>query len=150
MNEIKTLFPSPRTIYHRITKKYSTCDIPYLPTVKESSQTSQNPSTKMTTAAPKVNSSLGETGQDAATQLFELLHSKNPQMTLKWNPESQRFTLTGFSHLKESEIKRIIDQKSYLGYEPKLAGRTSGGDVIIRLDPIKRNDPSILWKENEY
>ncbi|EIT76915.1 hypothetical protein AO1008_11692 [Aspergillus oryzae 100-8] len=132
MNEIKTLFPSPRTIYHRITKKYSTCDIPYLPTVKESSQTSQNPSTKMTTAAPKVNSSLGETGQDA------------------WNPESQRFTLTGFSHLKESEIKRIIDQKSYLGYEPKLAGRTSGGDVIIRLDPIKRNDPSILWKETEY
>ncbi|KAB8243266.1 hypothetical protein BDV35DRAFT_363639 [Aspergillus flavus] len=86
MNEIKTLFPSPRTIYHRITKKYSTCDIPYLPTVKESSQTSQNPSTKMTTAAPKVNSSLGETGQDAATQLFELLHSKKSTNDTKVEP----------------------------------------------------------------
>lgn len=40
----------------------------------------------MTTAAPKVNSSLGETGQDAATQLFELLHSKKSTNDTKVEP----------------------------------------------------------------
>ncbi|KAE8346724.1 hypothetical protein BDV24DRAFT_158355 [Aspergillus arachidicola] len=110
----------------------------------------------MTTVALKVTG-LGETGQEAATQLFELLHCKNPQMTLRWNPESKHFRLTGFSHLKDSDIRDIVDQKPYFGYGPKLAGRISGGVVIIRLDTVmvRPNNPpsdpsSMVEREDTY
>lgn len=104
--------------------------------IKSSSQSS-----KMTPAVAPTVQGFGTAGQATVTQLFEILHLRNKQMTLQWKQGVRHFELSGYSSFGDDEITRLINTKPYTYWAPKLSGRTSGGDIIIKLVPISSDEP---------
>lgn len=89
-----------------------------------------------TPTAPTVDG-LGTAGQASATQLFDILYSNNPQMTIDWMPDAEHFMLTGYAHMDDDEVSRIINKGHYERWVPTITRRTPEGSIIIKLNAVK-------------
>ncbi|SCO54764.1 uncharacterized protein FFNC_15652 [Fusarium fujikuroi] len=74
----------------------------------------------------------GYAGQRTAQRLYSAFES-HPNFRLVWSESRQHFELLGSKDTPESKIIDILVHPSDWGWFPSLAGRTSNGDFIIRL-----------------
>lgn len=67
-------------------------------------------------------------------------------MMLDWIPEAEHFKLTGYSHMADDEISRIITKRRYVGWVPRITHRMTDGTIIVELTVADDNRESLNAK----
>lgn len=72
-------------------------------------------------------------------------------MMFDWIPEAKKhFKLTGYSHLANDEISRIVTKRKYVGWVLRVNQRMTDGSIIVELQPGVDREALVLVQNAQY